>query len=134
MLATPAQNARTDFPLLVIAHHPYLDDDAGLGYGFYTQREARPSKQDLASILDPAGDVLDCMTADLLSACRLAAANKVESMNAMDLDAPSPAVDQSMYEPTRREGCSGPPKRFFRTFWRSTAMRLLDMEIASSHP
>ncbi len=123
---------QVDFPLLVLAgtaHHACLDD-AGLVHEIFIQRQRRSSKEEFASILDPEGDA-DFVTADLLSACRFAAASKCKS-STLDLDAPLPAADQSMYEPTRRERCFVPPKRYFRSFWRSTAMRLVEMDIAAS--
>ena len=43
----------------------------------------------------------------------------------MDLDAAP--VPQDIYEPARRLNDFVPPKRFFRTFWRSAARRILAM-------
>jgi hypothetical protein len=124
-MAAPAQYLRNHFPVQVDpgdAHHD-CPDDAGLVHAIFTQ--GRPSKEGFASILDP--PAVDCMTADLLDACRFAAANKAEYTSKMDLDTPFHDVDQSMYEPTRRERCTVPPKRYFTSFWRSTARRLLEM-------
>jgi hypothetical protein len=38
----------------------------------------------------------------------------------------------NMYEPERISPSSAPPKRFFRTFWRSIALRMLDRAYSAS--
>jgi hypothetical protein len=43
----------------------------------------------------------------------------------MDLDESVISVSQSMFEPARYLNGNAPPKRFYRTFWRSAAMRIL---------
>ncbi len=42
----------------------------------------------------------------------------------MDLDEIIAPVSQSLFEPTRRLNDFAPPKRFYRTFWKSTSKRL----------
>ena len=45
----------------------------------------------------------------------------------MDLDAPAVPFSQDMFEPLRCLNGNAPPRRFYRTFWRSVAMRILAM-------
>ena len=73
-------------------------------------------------------------TADMLNACAFAALDRFEYPSAMDLDqrSPVPAADQSINDPPQQKPCCAQPKRFFRTFWISTARRLLDSDVASS--
>ena len=49
----------------------------------------------------------------------------VELENAMLLDTMTHDSDQSIYEPVRLSQTNAPPKRFFRAFWRSLAMKML---------
>jgi hypothetical protein len=49
----------------------------------------------------------------------------------MDLDEVSVPVSMEIFEPIRRLDCFAPPKRFYRTFWRSMAGRIL--ELSSTH-
>jgi hypothetical protein len=70
-------------------------------------------------------------TADLLGACKIVAAGRSEDKIAMDVDQPLTAANLSIYEPARLVPCFAPPKRFFRTFWISTARRLLQSASAT---
>ena len=45
----------------------------------------------------------------------------------MELDVASVSVSQTMFEPLRCPNDSAPPKRFYRTFWRSAARRILEL-------
>ncbi len=77
------------------------------------------------------GDAVVLWTnADIQSACTSAAAIRFEIQSAMDLDQPLPAAYQSIYDPIRPVPCFGPPKRYFRTFWISTARRLMESAVA----
>jgi hypothetical protein len=48
----------------------------------------------------------------------------------LDLDAVSAPDSQNLFEPPRRLKAPAPPKRFFRTFWRSAARRILALSNA----
>ena len=61
------------------------------------------------------------------AACDTSILTTSRIFNRMDLDAPVTSVSQSMFEPSRRLRSNAPPKRFYRTFWRSAAMRILKL-------
>jgi hypothetical protein len=50
--------------------------------------------------------------------------------DSMDLDVAMPPVSQSIFDPIRRLDNVSPPKRYYRTFWRSVSRRILAMSIA----
>jgi hypothetical protein len=129
-LTTPALSVKAKFPLTEVpgsTHRACLD--AGLFHEIFAQGQSGSSKEDFALILDRSGDVgegfasklgrsgdtVDCITADLLNACKFAVAQNIKFLSRMDLDTTLPDVDQSMFEPTPQERYSIPPKRFIRT-------------------
>jgi hypothetical protein len=84
------------------------------------------SNEDLKNKCD---EVVDCTTtADIVSACILASAQRFEYPRSLDLVNPVPAAMSSIYDPARPVLCIAPPKRFFRTFWISVARRLLQKD------
>ena len=64
-------------------------------------------------------DVTDELLASLL-------ANK-SSSDHMELDESSESASQNIFEPARFLKHKAPPKRFYRTFWRSAATRILGL-------
>ena len=52
----------------------------------------------------------------------------LETMESMDVD--TAAILQQVVEPVRRLRSFAPPKRFFRSFWRAAARRLLALSSA----
>jgi hypothetical protein len=54
----------------------------------------------------------------------------IPSSNRMELDAVP--VYQDMFEPSRRLQEFSPPKRFYRTFWRSAASRILALSLSQT--
>ena len=52
--------------------------------------------------------------------------SKTSSPDGMELDTASLPASQDMFEPTRRLNDFAPPKRFYRTFWRSMARRVVE--------
>ncbi len=49
----------------------------------------------------------------------------IQGSDPMDLDAASETVSKNKFEPARCLDDTAPPKRFYRTFWRSVAIRIL---------
>jgi hypothetical protein len=56
-------------------------------------------------------------------------ASKTSSPDGMELDTASIPTSQSVFEPTRRLNDFAPPKRFYRTFWRSMARRVVESSV-----
>ena len=52
--------------------------------------------------------------------------SKTSSPDGMELDTASLPASLDMFEPTRRLNDFAPPKRFYRTFWRSMARRVVE--------
>ncbi len=70
--------------------------------------------------LDPSYDPMDCMPDDVLKPPTF-------TKEGLDLHAVKHLdTDPSMYEPMRRLRSFAPPKRYFTSFWASTAFRLLE--------
>ena len=61
-----------------------------------------------------------------ISVGSLTANLQVESFQSMDVV--SEADQGSIYEPVRLVAKAAPPKRFYRTFWRSAALRMLEQK------
>jgi hypothetical protein len=81
-------------------------------------------------LLTKYGDAAEWSTADMLSACAFATTGRLKHRTSIDLDRSLQDTDQSIYDPRRTAPCFAPPKRFFRTFWISAAMRLLESDVA----
>ena len=64
-----------------------------------------------------------------LAAWDAAYITKASPLDAMELDTVSLPVSQIEFEPTRRLNDFAPPKRFFRTFWRSIARRVVESSV-----
>ena len=73
-------------------------------------------------------DVLHAVAAD----CEQPDVTSVNSSYSMDITAAS--MQQSKFEPCRRSNVFAPPKRFYRTFWRSAAVRILALGMQADHP
>jgi len=88
------------------AQSVYLQSTSGFQHTFETFKPDRhwPSTQ------------LGTLSADL----------QVESFQSMDVV--SEADQGSIYEPVRLVANAAPPKRFYRTFWRSAARRMLSQK------
>jgi hypothetical protein len=66
-----------------------------------------------------------------LEAWEEADSTRIRSFDFMELDSASFPITQDMFEPARLIHELAPPKRFYRTFWRSAARRIL--ELPSTH-
>ncbi len=131
-IKTMASPDRQDgFPSLVVPEPTQIhDEEMGMDvvHKIFVERPDDVSSKNLGNKI---GDAVEFWSnADLLSAFTSAAADRSELVSAMDLDQPSSAADQSMYDPIRPVPCFGPPKRYFRTFWISTARRLIESAVA----
>ena len=60
---------------------------------------------------------------DFVAACEASCMSSAYSFKCMDNNAAS--VSKEIFEPTRRVTDFGPPKLFYRTFWRSASRRIL---------
>ena len=93
--------------------------------GLRSLREERYSSQDNRNYRMYKDTPLDLMTeveSGMMHPCILDGFRRHCFHGVMDV---CPNVDQSQYEPFRRVHCRTPPRRFFRTVWRSMYKRLL---------
>ena len=63
---------------------------------------------------------------ECIAGCEYGILTAAESYYPMGLNALAVSVSQDMFEPTRCLKSKAPPKRFYRTFWRSATRRILD--------
>ncbi len=68
----------------------------------------------------------NCVHCEDMDSSETPTTSPTDSTDCMELDEVSVApVSKEIFEPIRRLDCFAPPKRFYRTFWRSMAGRIL---------
>ena len=121
-------NVQSDFSPLNAAS--WQNDALDTVSGHYMDRSLKLRKRTLAS---------EFTKETLLSDCHAAPVTIKQPVQAsMSLVAVSESLEAINYEPTRHFQQAAPPKRFYRTFWRSITRRMLQADrshaIRVEHP
>ncbi len=119
--------SQSDFASLAVQYaraEEVLESGKTEVHGFPECKQQRADLQHSKSEDSPSiGDVSNDVITDALDALYdFVAAWEADCMN---IDENAASVSQSIFEPVRRVKDFAPPKRFFRTFWRSTSRRVL---------